>query len=142
MNRTSDPHDRRPPVRAWLLRAACWFSALTLTVLTPSLFNGGTDSFTVNALRVYLLAPMALCFAAAGLVRLSDRRLWVRLTLHALLSLGGFWLFGYLPYRLQTRSGGTQMLIMALLALFVYAVLLIIWSAVTHRRHSGRSDED
>lgn len=129
----------RPLIRALLVRAACWFSALTLLVLTPSLFNGGTDSFTVSALRVYLLFPMALCFAGAGLVRLSGLKFGVRLTLHALLSLGGFWLFGYLPFLIKNKSGGAQVLLMTLCSLLVYVIALVILLAVKRRGRAGRS---
>ena len=73
-----------------------------------------------------------LCLTLAAWVRRSDKlSTGAKVGLHALATLGGFYLFCYLPYQVRTKPAGMQVLIILLLVAILYAVAMGIYAAIT-----------
>ena len=61
--------------------------------------------------------------------------------LHALATMGGFYLFCYLPYQLRTKPSGTQVFIILLVAVILYGITMAIVAAVTAKTRQKKLDE-
>jgi uncharacterized membrane protein len=62
--------------------------------------------------------------------------------LHALATLGGFYLCGYLPYQLRTKPSGMQVLIILLAAVILYAVVMAVVTAVSAKSRQKQIDAE
>jgi hypothetical protein len=96
----------------------------------------------VDTVRFILLLPLGLCLTLAAWARRSDKlSAGAKVGLHALATLGGFYLFGYLPYQIRTKPTGMQILIILLLAVILYAAAMGIFAAVTAGRRQKKVND-
>lgn len=157
--RASEAHNKKTPAPApgdvspEAAAAACikglWlgtcarFTILCLILLVTSAIASASLTVTyVDTVRFFLLLPFGLCLTLAAWVRRSDKlTTGARVSLHALSTLGGFYLFCYLPYQLRTKPSGMQIFVILLLAVIVYAVTMAIVAAVTAKNRQKVIDD-
>lgn len=118
------------------------YTVLCLIMLVASAI--ASDSLTVTYLdtvRFLLLLPFGFCLTLAAWARRSDRlSTGPKVALHALATLGGFYLFCYLPYQISTKPSGMQVLIILLAAAILYAIVMAIFTAVTAKSRQKKID--
>lgn len=124
------------PWRAWLLNACAWYTALTSLILIINLLMGGEDK-ALQPLQCLLFLPLGLCLSGAGLLRRAPLQGGVYAICHALLTTGGIFIFGFLPYILRQGARPTNVLIFLLLSLCIWGVAFAIYS-VRDRRARAR----
>lgn len=120
--------DRLPtkPWRAWLLNACAWYTALTVLILIITLLMGGGDK-ALQPLQCLLFLPLGLCLSGAGLLRRAPLHGGVYVICHALLTIGGIFLFGFLPYILNSNAGSAGVLMFLLLSLCIWGVAFAVF---------------
>ncbi len=127
-----------------LVQGTCLrYTVITLASLLVGLLMGGieTNAF-VDPLRLFLFLPFSLALTTATEIRKAPRLpTGARITLHPLCTLGGFYLFCYLPYQITGKPTGRQVLMMLLLAAVVYGVVMGIFLACTRRARQKKIDE-
>ena len=131
-------------LRSLWLGTCVRYTVLTLITLLFSalLANSETMSY-VDTLRFFLLLPLGLCLTLAAQIRTTDKlAIAAKCLLHPLLVLGGGYLCFYLPFQIRTKPSGSQIWMMVLLGILVYAVIMGILLAVTHKtRQKNVNDE-
>ncbi len=132
---TSPTPARRHPAMIWLTDGACWFAVLCMLFLLININAVFTQG--VDPLRLLLLYPLSLCFSAAGMVRRSKLSKSARYALHPLLSVGGFYLCGFLPYQIQSNARASTALIMMVLTLIVYGLIVGIAALVLRKKNAA-----
>ena len=119
------------------------YTVLCLIMLLASAI--ASDSLTVtyvDTVSFLLLLPFGLCLTLAAWARRSDKLpTGAKVALHALATLGGFYLFGYLPYQVRTKPTGMQILIILLLAVIIYAAVMGVFAAVTAGKRRKKVDD-
>ena len=119
------------------------YTVLCLILLLASAI--ASDSLTVtyvDTVSFFLQLPFGFCLTLAAWVRRSDKlSAGVKVGLHALATLGGFYLCGYLPYQLRTKPSGMQVLVIQLLAAILYGITMAIVAAVTAKTRQKKLDE-
>ena len=119
------------------------FTLLCLFMLVTSAI--AADSLTttyVDTVHFFLLLPFGLCLTLAAWVRRSPKLgSGAKVGLHALCTLGGFYLFGYLPYQVRTKPSGMQILLILLTAILVYALVMGIYVAATAKSRQKKRNE-
>lgn len=138
------PHTKAPSLatRVWLGTCArytvlCMFMLVTSAIAADSL----TITY-VDTVHFFLLLPFGLCLTLAAMARRAERlSAGSRLGLHALATLGGFYLFCYLPYQVRTKPTAMQVLIILLAVLLVYAIAVAIYAAVTAKKRQKHIDD-
>lgn len=130
--------DRLPPKpwRAWLLNACAWYTALTVLILIINLLMSGKDT-ALRPLQCLLFLPLGLCLSGAGLLRRAPLRGGVYVISHALSTIGGIFLFGFLPYILNSNAGSASVLMLLLLSLCIWGGVFAVFS-VRDRRTQAR----
>ena len=138
--------DTRTPaaiLRDLWLGACARFTILCLILLVTS--SIASDSLTityVDTVRFFLLLPFGITLTLSAWVRRSDKlTAGSKVGLHALSTLGGFYLFCYLPYQVRTNPSGMQVLIILLLVVILYAIVIAIYTAVTRKSRQKQLDE-
>lgn len=133
--------DRLPPKprRAWLLNACAWYTALTALILIVNLLMGGADK-ALQPLQCLLFLPLGLCLSGAGLLRRAPLRGGVYAVCHALATVGGIFLFGFLPYILRGGARPSYVLIFLLLSLCIWGVAFAVFSVRDRREQSRARD--
>lgn len=130
-------------VKSLWLGSCSRFTVLCLIMLVVSAI--ASDSLTVtyvDTVHFFLLLPFGFCLAIAARVRLSDSlSTGVKCMLHATVTLGGFYLFAYLPYQIRTSPSPMQVLILLLAAMLLYAVVMGVYALVAHRRRRKAVEE-
>ena len=118
------------------------YTVLCLILLLASAI--ASDSLTVtyvDTVSFFLQLPFGFCLTLAAWVRRSDKlSTGVKVGLHALATLGGFYLCGYLPYQLRTKPSGMQVLVILLTAVILYAIVMGIFAAVTAKSRQKKID--
>ena len=93
-------------IRSLWLGTCARYTVLCLILLVTSAI--ASDSLTVtyvDTVRFFLLLPFGISLTLAAWVRRSDKlSTGAKVGLHALATLGGFYLFCYLPYQVRTPS--------------------------------------
>ena len=93
-------------------------------------------------LRFFLLLPFGFTLTLAARVRRSDKlTAGAKVGLHALATLGGFYVFCYLPYQVRSKPSGMQALIILLLVAVLYAAVMGIYAAATAKSRQSRIDD-
>jgi hypothetical protein len=110
-------------------------------LLISSLMGGSTKDTVVVTARFFLLLPLSLCLTLAALVRRSHLGTPIKAILHPMLSLGGLYLCGYLPYQVSAKPTGEQVLAILLLALIIYAITAVIYLMVTRKKRQRMIDD-
>lgn len=120
------------------------YTVLCLILLLASAI--ASDSLTVtyvDTVSFFLQLPFGFCLTLATWVRRSDKlSAGVKVGLHALATLGGFYLCGYLPYQLRTKPSGMQVLIILLAAVILYAVVMAVITAVSAKSRQKQIDAE
>ena len=130
-------------IRSLWLGTCARYTVLCLILLVTSAI--ASDSLTVtyvDTVRFFLLLPFGISLTLAAWVRRSDKlSTGAKVGLHALATLGGFYLFCYLPYQVRTKPAGMQVLIILLLVAVLYAVVMGIYAAVTAKTRQRQVDD-
>ena len=129
-------------LRSLWLGTCARYTVLCLILLVVSAI--ASDSLTVtyvDTVRFFLLLPFGLCLTLAAWARRSKLGAGAKAGLHALATLGGFYLFGYLPYQIRTKPSGMQVLVILLLAAVLYAVAMGVYAAVTAKTRRKQIDD-
>ena len=130
-------------LRSLWLGTCARYTILCLVMLVTSAI--ASDSLTINyvdSVRFFLLLPFGLTLTLAAWVRRSPKPgTGAKVGLHALATLGGFYLFCYLPYQVRTKPSGMQVLIILLLVVILYALTMGIYAAVTAKTRQKRVDD-
>lgn len=129
-------------IRSLWLGTCARYTILCLILLVTSAI--ASDSLTVtyvDTVRFFLLLPFGLTLTLAAWVRRSRLGAGAKVGLHALATLGGFYLFCYLPYQVRTKPAGMQVLIILLLVVILYAVAMGIYAAVTAKTRQRQVDD-
>lgn len=121
-------------------RACAWYTLLSVLLLIPALLAEDTDGQVVYPSRFLLLLPLALCWAAAGLVRCATWAPGARIPTHILLTIGGAYLFAFLPYALRREPAPTVTLFFFLLCAMVWGIGFAVYAA--RGRHKRRRAQD
>lgn len=131
------------PIRSLWLGTCARYTVLCLILLVTSAI--ASDSLTVtyvDTVRFFLLLPFGLTLTLAAWVRRSPKLgAGAKVGLHALATLGGFYLFCYLPYQVRTKPVGMQVLIILLLVVALYALVMGVYAAVTAKTRRRRVDD-
>ncbi|MBR6781945.1 MAG: hypothetical protein IKM33_01950 [Clostridia bacterium] len=137
---TSPPASR---LRSLWLGACARFTLLCLFMLVTSAIASDSLTITyVDTVHFFLLLPFGLCLTLAAWVRRSPKLgSGAKVGLHALCTLGGFYLFGYLPYQVRTKPSGMQILLILLATTLVYALVMGIYAAVTAKTREREREE-
>ena len=126
----------------WLGTCARYTVLCLILLLISAVIADSLTVTYVDTVRFILLLPLGLCLALAAWVRRSDKlSAGAKVGLHALATLGGFYLFGYLPYQIRTKPTGMQILFILLLAVILYAAAMGIFAAVTAGRRQKRVND-
>ena len=73
---------------------------------------------------LFFILPFSVCFACANIIWKSEKlKTAARLFLHCLLTLGGIWLFLYLPNK-EGSANGSQSLILFVVFLLLYFIVM------------------
>lgn len=123
-------------LRSLWLGSAARYTVLTLIALLINAMahDSLTDTY-VDTVRFFLLLPFAAFLTLAAWVRRSDKLSGgARVCLHFLLSMGSFYLCVYLPYQVQSKPSGQQVLMLVLLAIILYGIGMAIYLFCTRRR--------
>lgn len=120
-----------------------WFTALVLVILLlRAILSESFSMVGVPLLQFFLLLPFSFLTALAGLVRRSAALSTVaRCLLHPLLCLGGFYLFLYLPYQIETAPSGADILMILFLVALVYAIGAGIYALCTRKKRRKKIDD-
>ena len=119
------------------------YTVLCLILLVASAIASNSLTVTyVDTVSFLLQLPFGLCLTLAAWVRRSDKlSTGVKVGLHSLATLGGFYLFCYLPYQLRTKPSGMQIFVILLLVVILYAITMAIVVAVTAKTRQKKLDE-
>ncbi len=131
------------PVKALWLGTCARYTVLTLVaLLVNALISESLTKTYVDTIHFFLFLPFSLCLTLAALVRRSDKlsKGW-RVLLHPLLFFGGFYLCLYLPYQIETRPTGGQVLIILTLVLLLYATAMGIYLLATSKQRRKKEEE-
>ncbi len=146
---TSAPTAAPAPVAPTGLARRLWqgtatrYTVISLCVILLNLLLNAAEAETyVEPLRFLLFLPFSLALTVAALVRRSDKLSGgAKVGLHPLISLGAFYLCLYLPYQLETRPSGAQVLILVILAALVYGIAMGVYLLCTRRARQKKLDE-
>ncbi len=95
----------------------------------------------VDALRFLLFLPFSVILTLAAWVRRSDKlSAGARIGLHPLLTLSGFYLCLYLPYQVQSKPSGQQVLLIVLLAILLYGIVMALYLVTTRRSRVAKRE--
>ena len=121
------------PIRSLWMGTCARYTVLCLILLVTSAIASRSLTVTyVDTVHFFLLLPFGLCLTLAARVRRSDKlSAGAKVGLHATATLGGFYLFCYLPYQLRTKPSGMQVFIILLAVVILYAAVMAVVAAVT-----------
>lgn len=126
----------------WLGTCARFTVLCLILLVTSSIASASLTVTYVDTVRFFLLLPFGLCLTLSAWVRRSDKLTsGGKVALHALSTLGGFYLFCYLPYQLRTKPSGMQVLIILLLVVILYAIVMAVYAAVTRKARRKALEE-
>jgi hypothetical protein len=131
------------PLKSLWLGTCARYTVLCLILLVASSIASGSLTVTyVDTVSFLLQLPFGLCLTLAAWVRRSDKlSTGSKVGLHALATMGGFYLFCYLPYQLRTKPSGMQVFIILLVAVILYGITMAIVAAVTAKTRQKKLDE-
>lgn len=124
----------------WLLRACAWYTILTALILIIDLVAGGANDTALQPLQCLLLFPLGLCLSGANVVRRTSMPGYARVLCHALLTVGGIFLFGFLPYILKQNRNSMMVLICLLVSTALWGIAFAVLSVHSHRQEAKTRD--
>ncbi len=126
----------------WLGTCARYTVLCLILLITSAIASDSLTVTYVDTVRFFLLLPFGFALTLSALVRRSDKlSAGARVGLHALSTLGGFYLFCYLPYQLRTKPSGMQVFIILLAVVILYAAVMGIYAAVTAKTRQKKIDD-
>lgn len=145
MNRpASEAHNTKAAAYAkslWLGTCARYTVLCLIMLLASAIASDSLTVTYVDTVSFLLLLPFGLCLTLAAWARRSDKLpTGAKVALHAPATLGGFYLFCYLPYQLRTKPSGMQVLVILLAAVILYAIAMGIFAAVTAKSRQKKID--
>lgn len=109
----------------WLGTCARYTVLCLLLMLISAITATEQNPPYIDTLRFFLILPFAFCVTVGARIRKADKlATGAKCVLHPLTVLGGFYLFGYLPFQVSTKPSAQQVLLMLLLAAIVYGILV------------------
>ena len=109
----------------WLGTCARYTVLCLLMMLISAITATEQNPPYIDTLRFFLILPFAFCVTVGARIRKADKlSTGLKCILHPLTVLGGFYLFGYLPFQVSTKPSAQQVLLMLLLAAIVYGILV------------------
>ena len=131
------------PLKSLWLGTCARYTVLCLILLVASAIASNSLTVTyVDTVSFLLQLPFGLCLTLAAWVRQSDKlATGVKVGLHSLATLGGFYLFCYLPYQLRTKPSGMQVLLILLAVTVLYGLVMAIYAAATRKSRQKQADE-
>lgn len=140
-----EAHNTNAPslLRSLWLGTCARYTLLCLILLVTSSIAADSLTLTyVDSVRFFLLLPFGLCLTLAAMTRRSATlSTGAKCALHPLITLGGFYVFCYLPYQLRTKPSGMQILIILLLVIILYATVMAIYAAAVSKRNRKKAEE-
>lgn len=115
----------------WMKNGCCWFTVLCIGMLLLNLVVWNTNG--VSPVSYLLLLPLALCLAGAGSVRRSGMSRGTRYALHPLLTVGGTYFFGLMPYQIRSHAQASTVLVLVIALLAVYGIGVGVASLILRR---------
>lgn len=129
------------PWQMWLLRACAWYTVLTALILIIDLVAGGADDTALQPLQCLLLFPLGLCLSGASIVRrTSSMPGYAHVLCHALLTIGGIFLCGFLPYILRQDRNPMVVPVCLLVSMVLWGIVFAVQSIRAHRREAKTRD--
>lgn len=122
---------------AWILHACAWYAVISTAVLLIYMIRDMAPS----PLRLLFVLPLSLCLSGASRVRHSSLSAAARIVCHALLTLGGAYLFAYLPMQIELKPSARVTLVSVLLGVLIYVPVMAVIAVLT-RRKERRNTED
>ena len=126
----------------WLGTCARYTVLCLILLITSAIASDSLTVTYVDTVRFFLLLPFGLTLTLAAKARTSATlSAGVKLGLHALATLGGFYLFCYLPYQVRTKPSGMQVLIILLLVLILYVIGAGVYAIVSATAGQKKIDD-
>lgn len=126
----------------WMGSCARYTVLCLILLVTSSIASDSLTITYVDTVRFFLLLPFGVCLTLAAWARRSDKLpAGAKVGLHALSTLGGFYLFCYLPYQLRTKPTGMQVFIILLAVMLLYAVVMGVYAAVSAKARRKKLDD-
>lgn len=126
----------------WLGSCARYTILCLILLITSAIASESLTITYVDTVHFFLLLPFGVCLTLAAWVRRSDKLpTGAKVGLHSLSTLGGFYLFCYLPYQLRTKPTGKQVFIILLAVMLLYAIVMGIYAAATAKSRRKKLDE-
>ena len=123
------------------LGSCVYYTAVTFLVLFIYFILNFDLADGMQALALIAILPFAVCFASANTIyRHTSLAKWLRVMIHYMLTVGGAFLFLYLPNK-DPQQSGKQGLILYLVFTLLYAIVMGIVLAVSGRIHRVTRDE-
>ncbi len=119
-----------------LLRGTCvWYTAISVCVLMINLLFAGSEHGYVDPLSFLLFLPFSLALTAAGMIRrAATLSAALRIFLHPVLSLGGFYLCIFLLYQINRKPSAGVVLAGLVLIAVIYGIIMAILALLTRRK--------
>lgn len=122
---------------AWVLHACAWYAVISTAVLLIYMIRDMAPS----PLRLLLVLPLSLCLAGASRVRHSSLSAATRIVCHALLTLGGAYLFAYLPMQIELKPSARVTLVSVLLGVLIYVPAMAVIAVLTRHRERRKTED-
>ena len=104
-----------------ILSKAC-ISYTVIALLICFILTGIADKVAISSISFLLIFPFSVCFAAANeLLRTERLNGLLKFVFHAVLTIGGFFCFLYLP-AFSGNGGASSLVVLAVFALLYFAV--------------------
>lgn len=121
-------------------RACAWYTLMSVLLLIPALLASDTDGQVIYPFRFLLLLPLGVCFAAAGLVRHAAWPRGARIPVHILLTIGGLYLFAFLPYALEREAAPSVTLGFLALCAVAWGIGFAVYAAIQRKKRQKKQD--
>ena len=123
------------------LWSCVYYTAATFFILFLYFLLNADLSGGLKAVALIAILPFSVCFSAANTVyRRTKLTLVPRVMIHYLLTVGGAFIFLYLPNKDPQQSASTAF-ILFLIFTFLYALVMGVILYVGHRIHRVQRDE-
>lgn len=124
------------------LHSCVYYTAVTFFVLFLYVLLMRDLSRGLQAFALIMFLPFSICFASANIIyRETPLSKWARVTLHYLLTVGGAYVFLYLPNKDPQQSGAAA-LVLFLIFTLIYVIIMSIVLGVSSRIHRVKRDEE
>lgn len=128
-------------IKKILLGSCVYYTAATFFILFLYFALNRDLSGGVQTLALIAILPFALCFSSANVIyRHTPLDKWIRVVLHYVLTVGGAFLFLYLPNK-DPQQSGSQALLLFLVFTVIYVIVMSIILTISGRIRRVTRDE-